>query len=78
MQEQLPTIDTSLIQQDLSPEEDGSRLIFVQEMSPDLQKRFQKNILVPYFQHVFDDLVMRSAPSNGKPSIDKVTLNEFL
>lgn len=36
MQEQLPTIDTSLIQQDESPCNDSSRLIFVQEMSPDL------------------------------------------
>ena len=36
MQEQLPTIDTILIQQDASPCEGSSRLIYVQEMSPDL------------------------------------------
>ena len=36
MQEQLPMIDTGLIYQDASPGEDSSRLIFVQDMTPDL------------------------------------------
>ena len=58
---------------------DTTRLIYVEEFSPILQQKFLKTCLVPYFSNVYLDLLLRSASSKkANPSIDKVTLTEFL
>lgn len=81
MQEQHPTIDIHMVdEENLTTTDDSSNnLIYVEDLSPDLQAKFIESCFNPYFKNVFADLVLRSSPCpNKKQSIDKVTLIEFI
>lgn len=66
------------------PEYDNiTSLVYLEDLSDSLEKKFVKFYLRPYFMSVFADLALRStAPSNAaaKPqkSIDKVTFVEYI
>lgn len=79
MQQQLAKRSDSLESINNSIEERAA-LIYLEDFSLDLQRKFIIAQLYPYFKNVFADLVLRSAPNpkqNSKPSIDKVSLTEF-
>lgn len=62
-------------------ESNDSQLIFVEELSDDLIRRFQSQQVTPYFKSVFADLVLRSQPakdSRYNSLCDKVTLVEYM
>ena len=60
----------------------AAQLIYVEDLTPQMDNELAKSILTPYFQSVFSDLCLRSAPPakgqiNSK-SIDKVTFVEYI
>jgi EF-hand domain len=79
MQQQLTKRTSSL--ESITNHEETASLIYVEDFSPDLQKKFTLSHLYPYFKNVFDDLVLRSLVpqlQNKKPSIEKVQLMEYV
>lgn len=57
------------------------QLFFVEELNDDLIRKFSNEQLKPYFKQVYADLLLRSTSgkdNRGQPSIDKVTLVEFI
>ena len=61
MRQQLSKRTSSL--ESITNTEDTASLIYVEDFSPDLQKKFTISHLYPYFKNVFDDLVLRQTTS---------------
>ena len=57
--------------------QDSTSLVFLVEISDELESKFIKLHLRPYFQGVFSDLSLRSTTSLIKTSIDRVTFIEY-
>jgi|LauGreDrversion4_2_1035121.scaffolds.fasta_scaffold245394_3 hypothetical protein len=63
-----------------STEDSAEQLFYVEELSEQLIRKFNAQILEPYFKNVYQDLLLRSAPSkdNKTNTVDKVTLIEYI
>ena len=65
------------LQEDMAHEQ----LYFVEELSPELIKKFNQEELGPYLKSVYADLLLRSSPPKDQKTfsqVDKVTFIEFI
>lgn len=64
-----------------STEESTEQLFYIEDFTDDLIRKFNTSVIQPYFRNVYQDLLLRSAPSKDSKvnnTIDRVTLVEFI
>lgn len=77
----LLTIDAAKAN-DSPPQVPEAHLMFLEEFTPEMEKKFHKQIMHPYYKSVFADLALRSSPppkeAKVQKSVDKVTFVEYV